>query len=290
MRHSIDFPLILCYNIYDIIIFVAKGVAKMAKTKDLCDKGLYRTTDILKIAKKMYHITSDDFDQSMMRKIQRYLKDYGIKKDPRSTKTGFYYQKSDIDSLLSDKKMRGYFEKTKNSHTKYKTNAELLQIQQAELKQKEDSLRNLWQKVGISPDEGMFLEIDRLTDHNYVRPDELEYLEKKGMTLLKDLTDDERSLLVDYNHFLQRNDAESEQIEILFHQKKIELMITALFNEHYKLDETLLYKDIINYIRGGKYDSTNNGCIYDDGNISSQTIRRSYLRLKEGHDYIHKKK
>lgn len=262
----------------------------MAKTKDLCDEGLYRTTDILKIAKKMYHITSDDFDQSMMRKIQRYLKDYGIKKDPHSTKTGFYYKKSDIDSLLSDKKMRGYFEKTKNSHTKYKTNAELLQIQQAELKQKEDSLRNLWQKVGISPDEGMFLEIDRLTDHNYVRPDELEYLGKKGMTLLKDLTDDERSLLVDYNHFLQRNDAESEQIEILFHQKKIELMITALFNEHYKLDETLLYKDIINYIRGGKYDSTNNGCIYDDGNISSQIIRRSYLRLKEGHDYIHKKK
>lgn len=83
------------------------------------------------------------------------------------------------------------------------------------------------------------------------------------------------------------------QIEEMFRQTKLELMITALFNERFTLKESQLHDDISNYVRGGEYSVT----VTDKNNltkikkIEDVSVRRSYLRLFHERDkYVMRRK
>lgn len=63
-------------------------------------------------------------------------------------------------------------------------------------------------------------------------------------------------------------------------KKKLEIMITALFNKKFTLDENKLREDVSNFVRSGKFSCGN----------EDPRIRRSYLRLQNYNEYFHKKK
>ncbi|MCC0643527.1 hypothetical protein [Clostridioides sp. ZZV14-6150] len=106
------------------------------------------------------------------------------------------------------------------------------------------------------------------------------------MHLRSDLSDEDKETLKLYETFLRQSESEEREIERLFQQTKLEIMITALFNEQFSLNEELLMKDIKNYVRGGEYTAI------DAYQAKSQemVVRRSYLRLKKKKGYVQKKR
>lgn len=130
-----------------------------------------------------------------------------------------------------------------------------------------------------------FLDVDRFGLKEYVTADELVILKKEGMHLRAELSDEDKETLTLYETFSSRNESEEREIERLFEQTKLEIMITALFNERFSLNEELLMKDIKNHVRGGEYSSLD---AYQ-GTSQNMVVRRSYLRLKKKKGYVHRK-
>lgn len=259
--------------------------------EDLRKEGLYNNENILEELKDIYNITSTYSDASMIRKIQRRMREKEFDKAPKSKENAHYYTRDVVEEVLADEDIVKYFGSIRSKKGTYKTNAQLFYEQREELEDRRDQLFKLWEDVGLTEEEGKYLEVDKITNKEYLRADELEFLKKKGMTLRADISDEEKASLDGYNQFLQRREHESEKIDEIFHQKKLEIMITAIFNEHFTLDEEQLYKDIKNSVSGGKYDSVGSTKRKDGKTvIPSQPVRRSYLRLQNGKNYVHKKK
>lgn len=121
------------------------------------------------------------------------------------------------------------------------------------------------------------------------------------------MTKEQLESLEHLREFQEQSKYEEEHIEQLFKQKKLEIMITALFNERFELDSKRLYEDIKTCVREhGDIDGivSINPESYEreflnpfseniDDEIMSGKInlepRRSYLRLQDAHSYYTKK-
>ena len=143
----------------------------------------------------------------------------------------------------------------------------------------------------MTKDEGYLLQFDQFNEKKYLRVDELQQLHKKGLILREDLTEEEKEHLKLYEYFLATSKAEDKRIEELFKERKIEIMITALFNKFFTLKENLLKEDISNYVHCGKYDSDLKELSIEDTTTKKQnvTVRRSYERLQDNKNYYTEK-
>lgn len=262
----------------------------MPKMKDLRNEGLYSTRDIVEKAKKIYKIDFNYDDDAMQRQVQRYFgKKHNKSEKNKSKGKGRYYSTEQVDALLSDEKYIEYFQKIsdkKNKH-RHRSNEELILEQKAELNNKKEELFKLWEKAGLTDEEGNYLEFDKFNQRKYLQADELVFLNRKGMTLREDLSDEEKEMLIMFERLQQEDEFETKKVEEIFTQKKLEMMITALFNKQFTLDEEMLHNDINNWVRGGEYSS--NTYILN-GEAPSQEVRRSFLRLQNINNYVAEKK
>lgn len=265
----------------------------MAKNEGLKKGELICTEDILLKVKNCYGVKETFSDSAVKKRIDRFLKlqiEDNIITIEKRIGNERYFKSEIMDLVLNDGEMRTYFANKFEKRRNYKTNYELLIEQKNELKSMKQEIYALWEKVGLSKEEGNYLEFDKFNEQRYLRADELEVLDKKGMVLKDTLTADELEKLEMYNRNMLQYEYETKKVEEVFLQKKMEIMITALFNRYFILDEETLRKDIENSVRYGKFDSTNLDVEYYLGkNVPSQDLYRSYLRLKEN-KYIHNKK
>lgn len=250
----------------------------MAKTKVNLNKTLYSTFEILEEAKKIYHINTNDADLKMRRKIQRFIKNKNYSNYSKNRKT--LIRREDVYDLLYDEKMIKYFGKIGSKNFNYQTNDELLHDEKAELNSLRNNLFDSWEKAGLSQEEGFAIEADKVTNREYLRADELIFLKRKGLTLKSDLSDEEAELIQQYNEHLDKFNYQEKRIKELFDKKKLEIMITALFDKEFVIDEDRLLKDITNYVRTGE----------SSGNGDDPSVRRSYMQLQNPKSYCHKKK
>jgi hypothetical protein len=266
----------------------------MAKLKDYSKQNLFTTTDILDEIKKYYDIKDKEYDASIIRKIQRFMKDNKIKVE-KSIGRSKYYNWSAVEVLLNDANIIRYCRRIAGKKDTYQTNHMVLQEQKEELDAIQNMIVQLQESVGVTPEEAMILDLDKATDQIYLSVDELKLFNdnkivKKGLCLKEDLSNDEKEFLNDYQNHLRSEDYTEKKIEQLFHEKKLELMITALFeNQGFTLDEALLRTDISIFLRAGKYTATFNS-VDLDLKEPSPIERRSFLRLKQGKGYVRKKK
>jgi len=248
------------------------------------------TEDILERAKEEYGILFDDDNMNITRHIQRYMKSkpYVMVKGKGKL---HYHTWNDIEEYFNDVKTERHYRKISNKDISYATNKEVLFEQQEQLQVYKKERYRLLEKVGLTEEEGKFLDVDRYGLQEYVQADELEILKKKGMHLRSELSAEETETLKQYEYFQSESEREEQEIDRLFHQTKLEIMITALFNERFSLNEELLIKDIKNYVRGGEYSSIQNDDTKNN-NVKepSMAVRRSYLRFKKQKGYVQKKK
>lgn len=266
----------------------------MAKSKDCNEPDEFSTEDILKKIKSHYHIEHTLEDNNLRRMIQRFMKDNKVNRN-RGKGHAYCYKLTVIEELLEDKKIITHCRKISGKNGTYQTNHMVLQEQKEELDAIQNMIVQLQESVGVTPEEAMILDLDKATDQIYLSVDELKLFNdnnivKKGLCLKEDLSNDEKEFLNDYQNHLRSEDYTEKKIEQLFHEKKLELMITALFeNQGFTLDEALLRTDISSFLRGGKYTATFNS-VDLDLKEPSPIERRSFLRLKQGKGYVRKKK
>lgn len=250
----------------------------MAKTKEILNKTTYSTAEILEAAKIIFHIESKKYDSRSIRQIQRYVNKKNFSNYSNNNKGS--YSKKDVQKLLYDDEMIKYFGKFGNKNLNYQTNDELIYEEQVELKEREDYILEQQKKAGLTCDEATYLVFDLANEHKYLQIDELIALQKTGLVLKSNLSDEEKYILELYNKNREEFEYQEKQIEEIFNRKKLEIMITALFDREFIFDESKLKEDISNYVRSGKFScGTNN-----------PKIRRSFLRLQNPKEYFHKKK
>lgn len=263
----------------------------MAKSADLREQGFFSIDNILETVIIIYRIRDKDkrLIANIRREIQRYMKDKPFEQPIKQRGSTHYFKQDVIDEMLCDKAMINYFEKTSGHSRSYKTNLELAYERQSELKEVEKVLSEKWEKVGLTEEEGKQLEIDKITQKEYLTVDELLFLNLKGLVLRSSLSEEEKSLLAWYHQQEAADEAETKQVEELFYRKKLEIMITALFEQYFTLDERKLKNDINNYVRGGESSVivTYDGSI--NNNLPEQTVTRSNLRLQNNKNYYKKR-
>lgn len=271
----------------------------MAETKDfISDEYPLTITDILERAKEEYGINNyyydDDYDvkedMNMTRHIQRYMNDnkkpYVLVKGKGKAR---YYAWEDVEEYFNDVKVERYYRNIAGKDSTYTTNKEIQLEQEQEFESFRKERLKLLEKAGLTEDDGNFLDVDRFGLKEYVTVDELVILKKKGMHLRADLSDEDKETLTLYETFQRQSESEEQEIERLFQQTKLEIMITALFNERFSLNEERLMKDIKNYVHGGEY-SVMQSINKKPLNKQTSEVRRSYLRLKKKKGYYQRKR
>ena len=264
------------------------------------EKELISITDMINEIGVNYGVDikkGDDYESNIRRWIQRYLEDKPDEKANPGTKTRGYKEKffsrDVVNGMFGSEEFQKYIKKQLRKNQAYKSNMELLESRIKAFNDAQEEMYNLWFSVGLTREEGNYLEYDKLTEKKYLRADELKLLKRKGMQLRAELPEEEREKLEQYARFLLENENEEKEIERLFKEKKLEIMISALFNERYSLDEEKLRNDIENYVRSDGIDTI---VIYEEQEknktypAQSFPVKRSVDNLKNNNHYVKKKR
>ena len=245
--------------------------------------------------KQIYSISNNDTDQALRHYIQRFFTEYcketGYKPEEFQQKgNALYYNRLAKEAFLTDPKVIKHFERIKTKSTSYSKNIQVAYGEKAEFDKARQALKSKWEKAGLTDEEGNQLEFDKQTRKEFLTVDELLFLGLKGMIKKSSLSEIDKEILNWFHEQEMIEETENKHIEQLFYLKKLEIMISAIFNEKYKLNEKKLRADIMNVVRGGDYSVlfTQNGYIEDQA--PEQVVRRSYLDLQSYKKYYEKKK
>lgn len=257
----------------------------------------YTSNDILIEAKEYFGITDciDDsvYDGGIIRNIQRFTKE-NLPDLPKSGKSKLYTRQQ-VDYILFEG-LASYFNDlaydniNKDSASKLKTNREynyLIENKKAEMDKEYEKIREndqtLMQILELESDYYYMLKYNEGFNREFLKIDELLYLNHKGLVLYDSLSKHEKNMLEFYN-----NDKKQEHQEALkikkenekrikeVENKQLEIMIYALFSDKFKLNKSLLLTDM------------NNQEIYEKQGIQESTpeILRSIDRLKDYRNYF----
>lgn len=298
-RHLFDKRRQNSYNNYDTKKIFAtlpkRGGKIVAKNKDFENNGLFSIDEIIKILKTVFEIENKMNTgqiEALKRKLQRDFKSRYSSEATYQDGNGKrkYYPRKIVEEYINDEITIRYFQRNFKSKN-YRPNKLLVAEQLQEFNEIENEIYKSWDEVGLTKDEGYLLQFDQFNEKKYLRVDELQQLHKKGLILREDLTEEEKEHLKLYEYFLATSKAEDKRIEELFKERKIEIMITALFNKFFTLKENLLKEDISNYVHCGKYDSDLKELSIEDTTTKKQnvTVRRSYERLQDNKNYYTEK-
>lgn len=230
----------------------------MANHKDYRNKGIYTVSNLVELSLSYFKI---DLDGSKFKnacdKLRTILKDNGIQgqNDPKQNNNTYYYKRNkEIDEIITGKEFKKYLEKiTQNYNLNTRNTDRMLlekQIESMDTLKKDREV--LMKKLELSEEDTLFLDADKVTKRQYLQMDELDFLNKKGLVLRDSLNDEETENLNFHNYCKMTFESEEKEAEELFLQKKLELMITALFNQKFILDEKKLREDIGLWVHSGK--------------------------------------
>lgn len=246
----------------------------MAKAKDRKNEGLYSYKDILHEVKATCHINDSDSDEAIDKEIRRKIK---AKYKPIMMNGVYYVDRHTFECVLVDLDAYMRDRVSASDKEKYaygKSVKDTIQEHVNEIKREEEILQAQLSEAGITKDDYRMLLSDEATLGEYVTLDELLYLGLKGIIRREDLTEEQHDELEWREAEIEAKKREDEEIEELFHRKKYEIMLEALFNERFELDTESLKKDITDYVRRGKDirgvieidETTGNPVLYDDIN------------------------
>ena len=131
------------------------------------------------------------------------------------------------------------------------TNSELLEFEEeAYISQAIDDHDEKLIKANISPEDETVMFYDEADEaHRYLTVDELLAVNRKGLTRINELTPTEYDMLEDYRNDIVYEQETNARIASILKDKKLEIMITALFEDKFILLEEQLKEDISNHIR-----------------------------------------
>lgn len=218
----------------------------MPKLADMRHKGLFSVPDILEQIKRIYKITNDYDDISLLKYIRRYINN---NKKYVCSDNSHYVDKKFVDRFFTDKKVQKHLAKIGNRTTVYKT------AEQLELEAVADGMETLHEDIkkqeqaGITNDDSALMFFDEADEaHRYLTVDELIAVNRKGLTRKNELTDTELQALMNYNSEQRLNSQNQMEIDRLFKEKKFEIMLTALFEDKFLFYDKELKEDIEKYV------------------------------------------
>lgn len=234
-------------------------------------KDFYSIKEILDKAKETYSIVdySDDesLDKAIIRQIQRYTQ-ANVKEEFRDGKTKYFSHDQVLEMLSGDNNLIKYLQKqviSDNSESdklkKLKEEKELneynilrekayQEARDAEQKRYEDEVKEM-EELGLTEEEYSLIHLNP----HYLSCHELRLLNKKGVVKLKDISDEEvYKIKLDEEYTEQvvlSAESLDRRIEDInfnphkdFEEKRLKVMIEALFSEEYELNSDLLLSDL----------------------------------------------
>lgn len=220
-------------------------------------KAKYEVKDILAEAKKVFglitydYATDTDSDSRIIRNIQRYTKNNmtPISSHGRTK----YYSREQVEQILySDKGLHKYFlalakeGAVKEFEISLKSNREYQYQINESLDESTLAFENRLAGLNLDLSDYFLLMEDATTEHEYLTLDELELLDKKGLFLRTNLSETEKETLAVKEEMTLLQSKQKAAIKESFQNKKLEIMITALFSREFELDEKLFLSDLIN--------------------------------------------
>lgn len=218
----------------------------MPKLADMKHKGLYSVSDILKKIKWIYRITNDYDNTSLLKYIRRYInnnKEYVCSDNPH------YVDEKFVNRFFADQRVQKHLAKIGNRATAYKTSEQLeLEFESGGLEALNEFLERQKQ-AGITDEEYGIIMLDESdADHRFLRIEELIAVNRKGLTRKNELTESEEEALIKYYNDLRLDEQNKKEADKLFREKKFEIILTALFEDKFILDEKALKEDIEKYV------------------------------------------
>ena len=231
--------------------------------------------------------------------VSRFFKENNIEPAKRIDRT-YFYTEEDLKLLVRDKNIMAHFKSRKDSLIKYK-NLEAYKRQNAKSKKARVSVNTDidYTDVGLTQKDVDLIEADKFSGGDLLSVRELKFLNKKGFVHKSDLSIKEKRDLEIYNNTLFQVEAEDKEIDKLFREKRLEIMITKMFERvcpDLDIDNKLLKEDIDLLVRGGLYQTETDSFMErntSDNDIEKQAIEQSQMRLETkrfADSYIVKKK
>jgi len=224
------------------------------KQVDLRAKGYYTVKQILEELIYDYNIDTKKEDKKILENRLTELIRQGDYKGKRLE--GYkikgnvvYYNKDEKESIMEDPKVVRYFQKKGKVPKSYKTDYEI----QKQLNRDSELAKELSQArreaAGLTEqDERMIQYVNAAQgEHFYLTADELSYLGLSGFVKTSELDVEDKEALEKYYEIEQSHALLLEKREKFFEKMKFEIMLTALFEEKFELNEDLLQADIGNF-------------------------------------------
>lgn len=198
----------------------------------------------------------------------------------------FFYTEEALQLIINDKNIMEHFKSRKNSLIKYKNLEAYKKRNERVKKVRASAYTNVdYNEVGLTQKDVSLIEADKFSGGDLLSVNELKFLNKKGFIHKSDLSIKEKRDLELYNNTLCQIEAEDKEIEKLFREKKLEIMITKMFERvcpDLDINESLLKDDIDLLVRGGLYDTETDEFMErntSDLDIKKENIEKSRMRL-----------
>ena len=289
------------YKIYTAHLTRSKAMIKriVLKQDDLYSTAgiVFHIFELLKYDTNEFNNVNDILTDKKC--VSRFFKENNIEPAKRIDRT-YFYTEEDLKLLVRDKNIMAHFKSRKDSLIKYK-NLEAYKRQNAKSKKARVSVNTDidYTDVGLTQKDVDLIEADKFSGGDLLSVRELKFLNKKGFVHKSDLSIKEKRDLEIYNNTLFQVEAEDKEIDKLFREKRLEIMITKMFERvcpDLDIDNKLLKEDIDLLVRGGLYQTETDSFMErntSDNDIEKQAIEQSQMRLETkrfADSYIVKKK
>lgn len=263
----------------------------MIKRIVLKQDDLYSTAGIVFYIFELLKYDTNEFNTvndilSDKKTVAKFFKEHNIEPAKKIDRT-YFYTEEDLKLLVGDKDMMKHFKSRKENLIKYK-NLEAYKKQSEQSRKARASAHTDvdYTEVGLTHKDVDLIEADKYSGGDLLNIEELKFLGKKGFVHKSDLSIKEKRDLEIFNNTLSRIESEDTEIDKLFRAKKLEIMITKIFERicpDLDVDEKLLKDDIDLLVRGGLYQTETQGLFEHDTSApkaEEQTIEKSRRRIE----------
>lgn len=262
----------------------------MIKRIVLKQDDLYSTAGIVFYIFELLKYDTNEFNTvndilSDKKTVAKFFKDNNIEPAKKIDRT-YFYTEADLKLLVGNKDMMKHFKSRKENLIKYKNLDAYKKQSEKSRKARASAHTDVdYTEVGLTRKDVDLIEADKYSGGDLLNIEELKFLGKKGFVHKSDLSIKEKRDLEIYNNTLCQIEAEDKEIDKLFRAKKLEIMITKMFERicpDLDVDEKLLKDDIDLLVRGGLYQTETQGLFEHDTSApkaEEQTIEKSRTRL-----------
>ena len=224
------------------------------KQVDLRMEDYYTVRQILEDLIYDYHIDTKKEDKKKLEnRLAELIRKGGYKgerlKEYKIKGNVIYYNVDEKEAIMEDSKIVKYFEKKGKIPKIYKSDYEI----QKQLNRDSELAKELSQArreaAGLTEQDERTIQYVNAAqgEHFYLTADELSYLGLSGFVKTSELDVEDKEALEKYYEIENSHSIIKEKRERFFEKMKFEIMLTALFEEKFELNEDLLLADIGNF-------------------------------------------